>query len=136
MTNDVEMLERAALMRWGKGDPTGYFEIFSPEITYFDPTTEARVDGRDALVAKLEPWTGKIHVTRFDMLRPHVQRSGDMAVLTFNLRSYREVGGHERVISTWNATEVYTRVDGTWQIAHSHWSYITPVLLEPVSELA
>jgi uncharacterized protein (TIGR02246 family) len=136
MTNEVEMLERAALVRWGKGDPTGYFEIFSPEVTYFDPTTEARVDGRDALVAKLEPWTGKIHVTRFDMQRARVQRCGDMAVLTFNLLSYREEGGRERLISKWNATEVYTRIDGAWRIAHSHWSYITPELKEAVSELA
>ena len=44
----IVALERAALERWGKGDPTGYFESFAPEITYFDPTTPSRIDGRDA----------------------------------------------------------------------------------------
>lgn len=133
---EIEMLERAALERWGKGDPSGYFEIFAPDVTYFDPTTERRIDGRDALVARLVPWTGRIHVSRFDMQGARVQRSGDMAILTFNLLSYRGDGAAECLIATWNATEVYCRIDGAWRIAHSHWSYITPVLQEPVSELA
>jgi hypothetical protein len=37
--------ERAALDRWGKGDPGGYIEIMAPDVTYFDPTTKARADG-------------------------------------------------------------------------------------------
>jgi uncharacterized protein (TIGR02246 family) len=136
MMTEMEMLERGALERWGKGDPSGYFEIFSPDVTYFDPTTERRIDGREALVAMLAPWTGRIHVSRFDMQSARVQRSGDMAILTFNLLSYRGDGTAECLIAKWNATEVYCRIDGAWRIAHSHWSYITPVLQEPVSELA
>ena len=36
---EILALERAALDRWGKGDPDGYIEIYSSEITYFDPFT-------------------------------------------------------------------------------------------------
>ena len=28
--------ERAALDRWGRGDPQGFLEIMAPEVTYFD----------------------------------------------------------------------------------------------------
>ena len=129
-------LERAALERWGKGDPTGYFEIFAPEITYFDPTTEARIDGGAALIRMITPFTGRIHVDRFDMQKPLVQRTGDTAVLTFNLLNYRnQPNGHETVITKWNSTEVYTHIGGAWKLTHSHWSYIKPDLKEAVSEL-
>ena len=30
-------LERAALDRWGRGDPSGFLEISAPEVVYFDP---------------------------------------------------------------------------------------------------
>jgi RNA polymerase sigma factor (sigma-70 family) len=106
--------------------------IFAPEITYFDPTTAARIDGREALVAMITPFTGKIQVSRFDMQQPKVQRRGDTAVLTFNLVSYRG----DSPIARWNATEVYGRIDGAWRITHSHWSYITPELKETVTELS
>ena len=45
--------ERAALDRWGKGDPGGYLSIYDPEITYFDPARETRADGLPALQALL-----------------------------------------------------------------------------------
>ena len=132
----IVALERAALERWGKGDPTGYFESFAPEITYFDPTTPSRIDGRDALIQMITPFTGKIHVSRFDMQKPMVQRRGDTAVLTFNLLSYRtQPDGKEAVVARWNSTEIYSRIAGAWKLTHSHWSYIKPDLKAPVTEL-
>ena len=40
---EVIALERAALDRWGQGDPTAYLDRFEPDITYFDPMQERRV---------------------------------------------------------------------------------------------
>src|SRR5436189_4106612 len=82
-------LERGALDRWGKGDPQGYLEIYAPELTYFDPLQEKRIDGLDAMKEMIAPYTGKIRVDRFDMIDPKVQHHGDIAVLTFNLLSHR-----------------------------------------------
>src|SRR4051812_14431289 len=81
-------LERAALDRWGKGDPQGYVETYAPDITYFDPFTEKRVDGLPAIKEMLRPFVGKIHIDHYEMLNPRVQGSGDLAVLTYNLRSH------------------------------------------------
>lgn len=134
---DVEAMERAALNRWGKGDPQGYLDIMANEVTYFDPVQEARVDGIDAMKQMLAPITGKISVSRFDMINPKVQRHGDSALLTFNLVSYvAQPDGSERAIARWNASEVYALVGGGWRIVHSHWSYITPDLKQPVTEAA
>lgn len=134
---DVEAMERAALNRWGKGDPQGYLDIMANEVTYFDPVQEARVDGIDAMRQMLAPITGKISVSRFDMINPKVQRHGDSALLTFNLVSYvAQPDGSERAIARWNASEVYALVGAGWRIVHSHWSYITPDLKQPVTEAA
>ena len=132
---DVVAMERAALDRWGKGDPQGYLEIMADELTYFDPTQEKRVDGRAALMKMLEPLTGKIKVARFDMIDPKVQPHGDAALLTFNLVSYvTQPDGQERAVARWNSSELYGRVDGQWRIVHSHWSYIKPELKQAISE--
>jgi ketosteroid isomerase-like protein len=72
------------------------------------------------------PITGAIRVDRYDMLNAAVQQTGELAVLSFNLFSYRTDNGRERVISKWNATEVYRRTAAGWRIVHSHWSFIKP----------
>jgi uncharacterized protein (TIGR02246 family) len=130
-------MERAALDRWGKGDPQGYVEIMAPEITYFDPMQEKRIDGLDAMKQMLAPIAGKVSVSRYDMINARVQQHGPVALLTFNLISYqKQPDGTERAVARWNSTETYARVDGQWRIIHSHWSYIKPELKQPVTEEA
>jgi ketosteroid isomerase-like protein len=34
---EIIEMEKAALDRWGKGDPSGFLEICSPDVVYFDP---------------------------------------------------------------------------------------------------
>ena len=125
---EVIALERAALDRWGAGDPTGYVELFAHDITYFDPIQDRRLDGRTAMVALMDSIAGKIRVDRYDMLRPVVQQHGDVALLSFNLVSYRTDDGRERAISSWNSTEAYRRTPQGWRIFHSHWWYVRPDL--------
>ena len=130
---DIEKMERAALDRWGKGDPQG-LEIMSADVTYFDPGRRS-MDGIEAMKRMLLALiTGKI-VSRFEMIDQKVQRHGDSALLTFNLVSYvTQPNGKERAIARWNSSELYGRVNGQWRIVYSHWSYIKPELKQPVSE--
>jgi ketosteroid isomerase-like protein len=112
-------LEKNALNRWGKGDPDGFLEICAPDVVYFDPTLESRVDGLPALTALYETIRGQIHFDRFELINPNVQANGDMAVLTFNYVSYT---GDQT--SRWNCTEAYRRnPDGCWRIIQTHWSH-------------
>lgn len=128
-------LEQGALARWGKGDPSGYFEIMASSTTYFDPTLAKRVDGIDAVHALIDPFKGKIHVERAEMIDPKVQQQGDIAVLTFNLVSHgARFGDGPKGDVRWNSTEVYQRISGQWKIIHSHWSYTQPDLKEKPAE--
>jgi hypothetical protein len=115
-------LERAALARWCSGDPSGFLELSAPDVVYFDPYRERRVDGHAALTRIYEELRGKIFAARFELLDPLVQRVGDAAVLTFNFASY---GGTEEALR-WNCTEVYRRDPPGWRIIQTHWSYAWP----------
>jgi ketosteroid isomerase-like protein len=128
VADTIIALERAALDRWGRGDPQGYIHLFAPEITYFDPFTDKRIDGVAKMKAMLEPLIGKIKIDRYEMLDPRVQQSGDVAVLSFNLVSHtHNPDGSPRVVR-WNSTEVYRRISGRWKIVHNHWSFTRPEL--------
>ncbi len=116
-TAAIIALERAALDRWGKGDPSGFIEISAPEVVYFDPFLERRLDGLEALTRYYEAARGKVQIDRYELINPKVQLYGDMAVLTFNYVSYSG-----QVQSRWNCTEVYYRRDGRWRIIQTHWS--------------
>ena len=63
-------LERAALDRWGKGDPSGYLEISAPEVVYFDPFLERRLHGLEALTRYYDTLRGKIRIDRDELINP------------------------------------------------------------------
>ncbi len=116
-------MERAALDRWGKGDPSGFLEICAPDVVYFDPILEKRIDGRDALSKYYDAIRSKVSIDRHELLNPLVQRVGDAAVLTYNFVSYGEAEDEYR----WNCTEVYRRSGEGWEIIQTHWSYTLAV---------
>jgi len=117
--HEVVVLERAALERWGKGDPSGFLEICAPDVVYFDPGLERRIDGLDALTRYYEGLRGTVSFERFELINPLVQVVGDAAVLTFNYASHGRDGARSR----WNCTEVFQRAGDTWRIIQTHWSY-------------
>ena len=137
LTEEIIAIERSALDRWITGDPDGYLNLYAPEITYFDPMREARVDGLKAMRAQFEPIKkakSPVKDPRYEMINPQVARHGDVALLTFNLISYGKMGDQpEAVLARWNSTEIYARTDGTWKIIHSHWSFTKPDLKLPGS---
>ena len=123
-SNEIIALERQALDRWGRGDPGGFLELYGEDVTYFDPSIDSRLDGQQTMVEYYRPWTGAIHIARYDMLNPLVVVEGDMALLTYNLVNYdRDATGAEVIGSRWNSTTVFRRVNGSWRSIHSHWSF-------------
>jgi hypothetical protein len=118
-SHDVIEMECAALVRWGMGDPSGFLEICAPDVVYFDPGLERRIDGLKALTDYYEALRGKVHFDRFELVNPLVQVVGDAVVLTFNYTSSAGQGDPSR----WNCTEVYQRTGANWRIIQTHWSY-------------
>lgn len=118
IAQEIIALEKAALTRWGNGDPAGFLEITAQDVVYFDPYVPHRVDGLAALTTYYQALWGKVFFDCFELLNPTVQEYGDTAVLTFNYVSYKDDKP-----DYWNCTEVYCRIDGHWKIIQSHWSY-------------
>jgi len=119
----IVALERAALDRWGKGDPDGFLEINAQDVTYFDPFLDRRLDGLAALTAWYDQIRGKIKIDRDEIVNPRVLVIGDAAILTMQYVSRGSEGAMH-----WNCTEVYQRFGAEWKIVHSHWSFTKPAL--------
>lgn len=118
---EIIALERAALDRWGAGDPSGYLEISAPDVSYFDPYIGRRIDGLGALAVWYESLHGTIHIDRYELIEPRVQLCGEAAVLTFNLFSHSGT-----TTMRWNCTEVYRKDTAGWRIVQTHWSITQP----------
>lgn len=135
ITNEIIAIERAALDRYESGDPDGYLNLYAPEVTYFDPVTEQRVNGQKAMQEWLAPVrTMKRPFTdrRYELISPKVQLYGDVALLTCNLINYgKPPNKAEQTLARWNITEVYRRINGKWVIVHSHFSFIKPDVKAP-----
>jgi len=119
VSQHVITLETQALQRWLNGDPSGFLDISTEDVVYFDPFTTRRLNGLNELMPYYEAIRGKIYAERFEIIDPRVQLVGDAAVLTFNFVSY---GGNENALR-WNCTEVYRRGDTQWKIIQTHWSF-------------
>lgn len=119
ITGKIIAMECSALDRWGRGDPSGFLEICTPDVVYFDPHLEMRIDGREALREYYEGIRGKVSIERYELLNPLVQQIGNAAILTFNYVSYGGAEDEHR----WNCTEVYERLVDGWKIIQTHWSY-------------
>jgi hypothetical protein len=120
LTATLVAIERGAMDRWARGDPSGYTDIFAPDVTIFDGRTQRRLNGLKEVVAYYEPIRGKVSIPRYEMVNPLVQVVDQAAILSYNFVAYSE---SNQVISRWNFTEVYKRTGGTWKVVHSHASY-------------
>ena len=127
ITETILALEQGINERWNKGDVDGALEMYSEDVTYFDPLTEMRLEGREAVERYFRQFfEGKLNLLRNDFPNPQVivSEGGDLAVLTYNLRNFVADGqGGEKAGTPWNSTQVYRRVGGQWRVSHVHWSF-------------
>ena len=87
-------IEREINERWNKGDVDGALDVYSDDVTYFDPMTETRLEGRKTVEAYFRQFfEGKLNILRNDFLHPQViaSEAGDMAVVTYSMRSINHV---------------------------------------------
>ena len=114
-------MEKNALEKLNKGNPSGFLEIYAEDITYFDPFREKRFDGFEKIKTFYESMQETISIDRYEMIEPVVQIAGETAVLSYNLESY--IGSN---VFREKCTEVYRQQpDQQWKIIHSHWSLVT-----------
>lgn len=127
ITETILSLELGINERWNKGDVDGALEMYSEDVTYFDPLTEMRLEGRNAVEAYFRQFfEGKLNIVRNDFPNPQVIVSdgGDLAVLHYNLRNYvSDEQGGEKPGAPWNSTQVYRLINGNWRVVHVNWSF-------------
>jgi ketosteroid isomerase-like protein len=126
MTEDTILsLEKGAMERWRNGDPMGFVEISAEDICYVDPGLTKPILSLEQYRAAMQGAVGKIFYQGSEFIDPRVVLVGDAALLSYNYRSSVISPGGEALSQTpWNASEVYFRRGGQWQIVHTHWSYI------------
>ena len=119
-------MERDALERGAKGDVDSFVNISDPDVVYFDPSLERRIDGLAALKEyyhkNSRPPEEELDI---ELINPKVQLTGDVAVLTFN---YKSTGRRTGRVQLWNCTEVYRQTAQGWRIIQTHWSWTKPQL--------
>ena len=119
----ILQLERKALDRWVEGNWIDS-EHYAEDVTYFDPLTRARIDGLQALSVYDESSQGQGEISRYELANPQVIKTGDLALLTYNLTTYaRDAHGEEKLADCWNSTVVYRRNNADWKVVHAHWSF-------------
>lgn len=127
VTETILALELAINERWNKGDVDGALEMYSEDVTYFDPLTQTRMDGRRAVEVYFRNFfEGKLNILRNEFPNPQVIVSdgGDMAVLHYNLINMVSDGqGGEKQGTAWNSTQVYRLIAGQWRVVHVNWSF-------------
>lgn len=118
VTTAIIGMEKNALEKLNKGDPSAYLAIYADDITYFDPFQENRIDGIENVRNFYESMQGTINIDHYEMIETVVQVVGETAVLSYNLVSYF---GND--IFREKCTEIYCQQpDKQWKIIHSHWS--------------
>lgn len=116
-------LEKQAL---AATDGMAFVELSDTDVVYFDPSLEKKIEGLDKLRTHYKSMSNTAPADSFNMIRPVVQVTQDIAVLTFNLDSY-EAGN----VMKWNCTEVYRRnSDNQWKIIQTHWSLVKPLNID------
>lgn len=127
ITETILALERGINERWNRGDVDGALEMYSEDVTYFDPLTELRLEGRKAVEAYFRRFfEGKLNILRNEFPNPQVivSNGGDLVVLSYNLRNFISDGqGGEKPGTPWNSTQVYRLMDGKWRVVHVNWSF-------------
>ena len=119
-------MEREALERGARGEVEAFVAISDPDVVYFDPFLDRRLDG----VGALEEYYRRVFRAQeeeieIELINPKVQATSEMAVLTFN---YRDTGRRTGCVHLWNCTEVYRKTAQGWRIIQTHWSWTKPQL--------
>ena len=119
-------LETAAMKRWRKGDPTGFFAICAEDVRYFDPFVKHRIDGLECLKKEI---LGRTFRTRFDVMEfidPRVVIYGQKAAVLFYrfFSTTLHPNGSVRLRIPWNCSVIYRRSRERWKVVHTHRSYI------------
>ena len=121
LLGELMEIETSAMERWRKGDPWGFYDLYTADFTYFDPGIQHRLTGLRTMKTEMEKWEGQVCFEAMDFVDPQVRLFGDLAVLTYRFFSTRlDPKGMVVSRTPWNCTEIYVHRGNQWRI-HGRW---------------
>ncbi|HEX9116911.1 MAG TPA: nuclear transport factor 2 family protein [Anaerolineae bacterium] len=135
----LAVLERNLSSIWG-GDLEAYIATTAPDVTFFEwYISTQRIDGLDfhlreiaanARAAGDRRAAGVRYEIEHEVLAPHVQLYGDVAIVTFTLLM-RYTTSEGVTHTEHNETRVFERRPAGWQLVHCHKSPMWPAPHQP-----
>ena len=119
----LERLHIAMVPYFGESNPSGYVEMYTDDITYFDPWCGGKLAG-NAAREHLMGMAGSIPPLDYEIMNPSVDVAGDAAILTLNMQLLDPESGTQ--VAVWNTTQVHDLAASGWPLVHAHWSYAVP----------
>ena len=111
-TPDVRDAQQGFLDAFNALDEARIVDAFAEDATAFFPVTKAeRVNGKAAIAAVFHDYVAGSKKTNIVPEDVHVQQSGNLAVVTFNVHNPSAVS---------RRTFVWRYQDGRWRIVHLH----------------
>ncbi len=129
----LALLDRHLRSIWA-GDLETYSATTAPDVTFFEwYISTQRIDGVDFHLREIEANARAAAIRReqglyeveHEVLAPHVQLYGDVAIVTFTLLMRYRTGDEVRHTEH-NETRVFHRREGAWQLVHCHKSPMWP----------
>lgn len=119
--DDVLAVVEAFNRAFAANDVERYFSFVDDGITLFTPSNPYRVEGieddREEFEWSLE--TGRSRVGLWQGMQPHVQRFGDVAVVSSFVRGAFGPAGDE-TLAYWKITDVLVKRPEGWKVVHIH----------------
>jgi hypothetical protein len=130
----LALLDRHLRSIW-QGDLDTYRATTAPEVTFYEwYISTQRIDGLDFHLREIEAnmrakgaaaETGQWREVDHEVLAPHIQFYGDIAIITYTL-SMRYTGAAGVTHTEHNETRAFHRRDGRWVLVHCHKSPMWP----------
>lgn len=132
ITREILAMESTALQMLGNTDITGYLDIYSEDVTYFDPFQERVIYGKGNMASYFRQLTKRFPVRMYEIIDPITTITEDMVMLVFGLEMHTD-----DVRLKWNCTEVYCKEeDSRWRIIHTHWSFCRPMDIPDIANFS
>ena len=116
--------------RWSQGDTEGYGQSAGTDVTYFhNAPAGARVDGIRAFRELLSELKGVIPPHNYKLVDPKVQLYGSVGIFTLQYHAFSPDG---EPLAQARGTCVYHKVDGAWEMVHTHWSALDQAVSQSI----
>lgn len=107
--------------RWASGDPMGYIDCASDDITWMDDLGAPKpIIGKEALTAYLEGFKGQIPPHKHKLYEKNFQFYEDILIVTYWYQGTIDT----ITLPPWKVSSIYKYADNDWLSVHENWTKV------------